>query len=150
MRHWTEHEINQLKHAVGILSQEEIAALMNREKASVNSKIYALGLNKPMNYWQLKEDKLIRKLAGTMPVKEIAKKLGRKEHAVRCRASKLGVSLRYQSPKRGHFKYSFEDVEMARELSETYGISAAEIARKFEVPEETVRDWLRYKNRAYV
>lgn len=90
----------------------------------------------------LEQTKLFKELVGKMTGREIAKRLGVSLRTVTNLAKKHNVSLRIK-------KHPFEDVENARELSETYGISCAEIARKLEVHEETVRDWLRYKNRAY-
>jgi len=47
-------------------------------------------------------------------------------------------------------KLSDSDVHLIRELHEEYGLSFREIAEKFEVAWETVRDIVNYKRRAQI
>lgn len=76
-----------------------------------------------MKRWTDSEKHRLRQLCGTMPISEVAKKLGRPEQATRSAAFRAGISFACQESKR--IKLQARHVEMARTLHEAgYGSDA--------------------------
>ncbi len=92
------------------------------------------------------EDKIIYKHAGTKSAKEIGLLIGRNSQSVRERASRLNVSLKRFGDNNPKTKYSDQDVELSRCLSDE-GLKPKVIAEKMEIKEDYVRKILSYSRR---
>ena len=98
-RMWTEREDAILRESVKLASNwSEVAeSLPGRTEAACSARAKRYGLrirNKPPRAWTSAEDAFLREhwKACDMETPEIARALGRTEHAIRTRASKLGIA----------------------------------------------------------
>jgi len=99
-RRWTEEEDNLLKEFAGILATKEIACQLDRSVFSVKMRAYLLRISLAFarsanQRWTVKEDALLRGLAGILETKEIMCRLNRSYDSVSSRAYALGISLSY-------------------------------------------------------
>jgi len=72
--------------------------------------------------WSSSDIALLKRLAGTYKLAEIAKKMGRTERAIRFREGELKLSLRVDKP-----VWSEEELKKIKELRENEGLSWEEI-----------------------
>lgn len=97
--------------------------------------------------WTESEIYKLRRLAGTMPAKNIAEKLGRSIESIKSKAQGIGILLRQFGENHHCSKYSDEFVENARRLHDS-GLSQRKVAAKIGVSYGVVREWLDYSSRS--
>ena len=99
---WTEEEITELRRLYGTMPYRNIAERLERTVSQVEHKALQLGLQLTPEqqeqlktffpgHWTPEEKALLKELIGTMPVREIAVKLGRSYNSVRSKTTKLGL-----------------------------------------------------------
>lgn len=120
-----------------LMSRQAIADHMGCSLTLVFRRLRKLGLSYKDPRWTDEEDELLRSLAGTMPVVEIATRLGRGYDGIRQRATKaLGLNL--------HFKRFWPDeaeAQLRRLIAE--GKNTTQIADEMKRSRHSVRDRLR-------
>lgn len=84
-RHWTTWEIAWLKESAPCLTATEMAASLDRSRASITSKLDALGITPKLEYrsWTGAEIKWLRDHAKTRTVAEMSKLMQRSQASVR-------------------------------------------------------------------
>jgi len=92
---WTADSIALLRREHGRRTIVAIARRLETTRAVIQRKAWVLGLpRRPRGWWTEEQDATLRRLAGTVPEDEIARRLGRSERSVRSRARDvLGVRL---------------------------------------------------------
>lgn len=96
--------------------------------------------------WSHEEIKMLRELAGTMPARMIAERIGRNFAATRVKARQLRIGLTCYGEHCSWAKYSNALVEEARSLHDE-GIGATEIAKRLGVPLSSIEDYIYYRRR---
>jgi len=146
-RYWHSAEIKHLIQLARNHSAAEVAVLLNRTIKSVKQAALVRGISfqkNPRQSFSVTEDCFIRSSVGKLTHEEIARRLNRTTCSISKRVCRLGLSNCY-IPKT-YCKYSDEDVELCRQLSEA-GLSAASIAKKMEIPTKTVAEYIAYRCR---
>ena len=95
-----------------------------------------------------KDNAIVKQHAGKKTIDEIGALVGVSGHAMYEKYSKMGISFSLFNEHHSQCKYSSKDVELIRQLHEE-GISVTEIAKKFELPHQTVSDYVNYKSRIH-
>lgn len=97
--------------------------------------------------WTHEEIRLLRQLAGQVPARVIAERLGRpSKETVIAKACQLGISLRLYGERNPTAKYPDRLVEQARDLHDA-GLTPTVIAQRLGVPRGTVCDFVYYRSR---
>ena len=116
-RPWTPGEDALLRGNAAVVGRAELARRLGRSVAAVQGRIVRLGTGRrvpdaalarkrpaPCRRWTPEEEARLREFAGTMPLAELARSLGRTPSAACDRAGSLGFSTR--PPPRGEYRYS--------------------------------------------
>ena len=136
-------------------SAEYIANTIGRSKRGMMRKGREIGLSFwPDRYkkqskkhrYTSNDYKIVKSLAGKKPVDEIGKIIGVSGKCIYEKYRKMGISFTLFNEYHPQCKYSSKDVELIRQLHDE-GISVCEIARKFEIPHQTVSDYIRFASR---
>lgn len=96
--------------------------------------------------WTRDEIALLRKHASTISSDQIAKLVLHDAAGIRVKASKLGISLRKSGANHYRTKYSDDEVERVRSLSDS-GKSVQAIHEETNIPRTNLYDWLSYRTR---
>lgn len=96
--------------------------------------------------WSHQEVRILRALAGEMPAKEIAARLGRTVEAVKTKAYKLRISLILYGEHCPWSKYSDALVEEIRTLYDE-GVMPNIIVRNFGISRYTINGFIYYRDR---
>jgi hypothetical protein len=94
--------------------------------------------------WTYQEVKVLRQLAGKVPPKEIAARVGRTHRATREKARRLGVALQLYGEIHHVAKYSDALVEEARTMYDE-GLGPTAIAKQLGIPLGAVQTFIYYK-----
>ncbi len=113
MKKWTTAEIHTLKMLFPTNNYQEIAKIINRTPAAINSKATELKLKKPDSYkwfqkpWTKTDDKVLKTLYPNLTLPELCLRLNRKSGSIKNRANFLGIrkAANFKVPtnfKKGH------------------------------------------------
>ena len=135
---WEPSDILALRRMACTMPVLEIADLMHRSVAAIEHKAWKLQISiafvrakdKP---WTPADEAQIRVLAGTMPIDDIAARLGRSRSAIIARGCVLGVPMGYERDPRCRQRLD----ELRALVAE--GLPAPEIARRMGLPLSTIR-----------
>jgi len=96
--------------------------------------------------WTDEETRLLRELAGQVPARVIAERIGRTHPVVKARAHLLKIDLRLFGERCPWAKHSDAVVEQARTLHDE-GMGPEAIARHLNIPRSSVRNFIYYQSR---
>jgi hypothetical protein len=96
--------------------------------------------------WTHQEIRILRELAGRVPCKEIAARLGRTCQAVMSKAQSMKLSLKLYGERSPQAKYSDAFVEQARTLYDE-GVKPKAIAARLSIPYYRVQAFVYYRDR---
>lgn len=132
-RRWTEEEIKFLRRHYVRMGREFVADHLQRSRTCVAGKARHIGIRREVHRdWSRFEDNYIARMFGKKPSRSISRTLQRSIHAVRARASMLGVTVEKVPP------YTKEERALIKQLYES-GVSATVIARQLGRPESSIR-----------
>ena len=135
---WSKDDIALIMKHKDTLPAGDIGKLMTppRTRDAVISKANKLRVNLTARYFDhftAEESKFVENNAGKIRAKEMARKLGKTEQAIRNHARYKGIQLRIRN----------DDIYLVHQLRTVYGLSYSEIAKKFEVSTGTIFYWCR-------
>ncbi|EBV5086636.1 AsnC family protein [Salmonella enterica subsp. enterica serovar Minnesota] len=135
-RTWTQEDDELLTAMHSSMTYEEMARQLGRSTSATRHRAMRLRMAGKLpykhHYFTPEQDKFIRDNHQTMTVRKMAEVLSKHPYTVMKRARKMGITFAKFGDLHHKTKHPDSDVELIRELHD-YGISFAEIARKFEL-----------------
>lgn len=147
---WSKEDHQRLVELAGTMPPAAIAKELGRTEDAIRARCKQKGIStatiQTHRRWSYEEEKYLRENHQRLTIRQMAQHLGRSYDSTACKCYAMNLDCRLYANKNHHTVYSFEDVELCRDLFDE-GLTIRQISEKMEVPYQRVCEWVNMRSR---